>query len=133
MTLVVDASVVVAGLLGAGADQSWAWQQLASAQLVAPHLMPAEAANSLRRAVRVGKLTSERASAAHRRLVALPVALFPYPAFADRVWELRDTVTACGAWYVALAEALDASLATLDARLASASGPRCAFALPPPL
>ena len=35
------------------------------------------------------------------------------------------------AGYVALAEALDAPLATLDARLSRADGPRCAFELPP--
>ncbi|HET9244039.1 MAG TPA: hypothetical protein VFN99_11420 [Gaiella sp.] len=34
------------------------------------------------------------------------------------------------AWYVALAEALDAPLATLDARLCAAPGPRCEFAMP---
>jgi predicted nucleic acid-binding protein len=32
---------------------------------------------------------------------------------------------------VALAEALDVPLATLDRRLATASGPRCGFVLPP--
>jgi predicted nucleic acid-binding protein len=35
------------------------------------------------------------------------------------------------AWYVALAESLEAELATLDTRLARASGPRCGFRLSP--
>lgn len=35
------------------------------------------------------------------------------------------------AWYVALAELLDADFATLDARLARAAGPACGFLLPP--
>jgi predicted nucleic acid-binding protein len=59
------------------------------------------------------------------------VALFPYRPFADRIWELRDTVTSYDAWYVALAESLDAPLATLDRRLAGAHGPICRFSLPP--
>jgi predicted nucleic acid-binding protein len=50
--------------------------------------------------------------------------------FVGRAWELRDTVSAYDAWYVALAEALDAPLATLDIRLAQSSGPRCTFLLP---
>ena len=40
-------------------------------------------------------------------------------------------VTAYDAWYVALAEAFDADLATLDVRLSQAPGPRCAFRVPP--
>jgi predicted nucleic acid-binding protein len=39
-------------------------------------------------------------------------------------------LTAYDAWYVALAEALETRLVTLDRRLARASGPRCGFVLP---
>jgi predicted nucleic acid-binding protein len=55
------------------------------------------------------------------------VDLFPYDPFADRVWELRQNVTAYDAWHVALAESLSAPLATLDGRLRRAVGPRCSF------
>jgi predicted nucleic acid-binding protein len=40
-------------------------------------------------------------------------------------------VTPYDAWYVALAEALDATLVTLDLRLARANGPTCTFLTPP--
>ena len=50
MTLVVDASMVVAGLTDSGADGRWAESLLAGDALAAPHLMPVEAANILRRA-----------------------------------------------------------------------------------
>jgi predicted nucleic acid-binding protein len=40
-------------------------------------------------------------------------------------------VTCCDGWYVAVAELLDAPLATLDGRLANLPGPRCRFLLPP--
>ncbi len=43
----------------------------------------------------------------------------------DRVWQLRDSVRGWDAFYVVLAEALDAPLVTLDARLARAPGPTC--------
>ena len=63
-------------------------------------------------------------------LARLPIDLYPFEPVAQRVWELRDTVSAYDAWYVALAEALDVPLATLDTRLAKAPGPRCAFLVP---
>ena len=45
---------------------------------------------------------------------------------AERAWELRENVSFYDALYVALAEALEAPLVTLDARLAGrpASAPR---------
>ena len=60
----------------------------------------------------------------------LPVELFPFGPLAARVWELRENVTPYDAWYVALAESLDADVATLDVRLSRAAGPRCTFRLP---
>jgi predicted nucleic acid-binding protein len=42
-----------------------------------------------------------------------------------------QNLTAYDAWYVALAESLGATLATVDLRLTHATGPRCAFATPP--
>lgn len=63
-------------------------------------------------------------------LAAPPVTLYPYAPCAVRAWELRANVTTHDAWYVALAELLDAPLATLDRSLSRASGPRCTFVLP---
>lgn len=56
--------------------------------------------------------------------------LYPYSTCAERVWELRADVTTYTAWYVAVAELLDAPLATLDLPLSRAPGPRCDFVLP---
>lgn len=131
MTVVVDASQVVAALADTGVAGEWARTQLAAGTLAAPHLMPVEVANVLRRQVAAGELSSDNASMAHTDLVALPVELFPYQPFARRVWELRENVTAYDAWYVALAESLDAPLLTLDLRLASAPGLRCRIVTPP--
>lgn len=130
MTLVVDASVVVAALVDTGAIGQWADQLLASDDLAAPHLMPAEVANILRRAALVGEISADTAALAHADLLTLRVGLFAYEPVAARVWELRENVTAYDAWYVALAELLGAQLATLDSRLANSSGPRCGFSTP---
>jgi predicted nucleic acid-binding protein len=123
--------MVVAALVDDGVEGRWADALLETGDLVAPHLMQVEAANILRRAALTGAISADTASLAHADLLALPVTLFAYEPFAARVWELRETVTAYDAWYVALAEATDSPLATLDRRLAKATGPRCAFQTPP--
>lgn len=131
MTLVVDASLVVAALVDGGPAGEWAEGVLLSDQLAAPHLMPVEGANVLRRAALAGDVTMDSASLAHADLQALRVDLFPYDLVADRAWALRSNLTLYDAWYVALAELLDAKLATLDQRLARAPGPKCDFLVPP--
>lgn len=131
MTLVLDASVVVAALLDSGPTGAWAEAVLQSGPLAAPHLMPVEAANVLRRAASAGDVSADVASLAHADLLSLRIELFPYAPCAARVWELRAGITAYDAWYVALAETLGASLATLDPRLTRAPGPRCPFTTPP--
>ncbi len=60
----------------------------------------------------------------------LSLETFGFDPFADRIWELRHTVTGYDAWYVALAEALRLPLATLDAKLAHAAGTKCTFLTP---
>jgi predicted nucleic acid-binding protein len=47
---------------------------------------------------------------------------YPHDFLLPRVWELRESLTAYDAVYVALAEALDAPLLTCDRRLATAPG-----------
>jgi predicted nucleic acid-binding protein len=131
MTLVVDSGLVVAALVDRGPDGTWADQLLATDDLAAPHLMPVEVANILRRATMSGEISADTASMAHSDLLSLRVELFSYEPFATRVWELRDNVTAYDGWYVALAESLGARFATLDRRLSGAPGPQCAFAVPP--
>src|SRR5579864_4922309 len=130
MTVVVDASVVVAALLDAGPAGVWAEDVLQSEPLAAPHVLPAEAANMMRRAALGREVPADVAALAHVDLTALPVEPFPYEPFASRVWELRRNLTAYDAWYVALAESLGASLATLDGTLRRSPGPRCTFLAP---
>jgi predicted nucleic acid-binding protein len=132
VTLVIDASMVVAALVDSGTDGRWAESQLTSDSLAAPHLLTAEASSILRRSALAGTISAEQASLAYSDLLDLRVELFPYAPFATRIWDLRGNVTCYDAWYVALAEALNAPLATLDARLARASGPRCRFMVAAP-
>lgn len=130
MTIVVDASMVVAALVDDGPEGRWADGLLAHDQLAAPHHMPMEVANILRRAGLASDVSGDTATLAHADLMALRVELFPYTVVADRTWELRKNVSTYDGCYVALAELLDADLATLDRRLSRASGPRCRFLVP---
>ncbi|MGO9560635.1 MAG: type II toxin-antitoxin system VapC family toxin [Acidimicrobiales bacterium] len=124
----IDASVMVAALVDAGPVGSWAESVLLSGPLAAPHLLPIETANVLRRLALAGDISADVAALAHRDLLAIRMELFPYAPLGDRVWELRPNVTAYDASYVALAELLGAPLATLDMRLTRLKSVTCEFA-----
>ena len=131
MTAVVDSSVLVSALVDTGPQGAWAESVVAGGELTCPELALAEASNILRRLELTGDLSSREATAARENLMRLDLGLFPFAPFAGRVWELRLNLTCYDAWYVALAEALDSPLATLDERLGRASGPRCEIIIPP--
>ncbi len=130
MTTVVDASVVIAALVGTDDTGEWAESLLLDGQLAAPHLLPVEVASMLRLAVQSGDLSTDLATLAYADLLDLRIQLYPYAPFSVRVWELRDNVTPYDAWYVSLAEFLEIPLATLDRKLAKAAGTRCEFLMP---
>jgi len=130
VTAVVDSSAVVAALLDGGADGNWARRQLERPWLATPAHMFVEVSAVLRREVLAARLGRDVAALAHLDLVELPVTVFPFEPLSSRVWELHPSVTAYDAGFVALAEALDVPLVTLDARLARANGPTCVFLLP---
>lgn len=132
MTLVVDSGFVVAALVDNGPVGTWAAAQLSQDNLAAPHLMPVEVANILRRTSLAGEISVDTAAMAYTDLLNLPVELFAYEPFAARIWELRGNITTYDGWYVALAESLSAQLATIDLRLSRAAGARCEFLTPPP-
>jgi predicted nucleic acid-binding protein len=130
LSVVVDSSVVVAALLDTGDKGTWAEKILEQDDLYAPELLRVESANVLRRLERGKEITEQEANAAFEELMELNVELHAFEPFSERVWELRHNVTSYNGWYVALAEALDLPLATLDGRLARADGPRCRFLTP---
>lgn len=120
-SLVVDASALVALLTDAGADGEWAAATLRGAMLSAPELVHFETANVLRRLQVAGELLPVEATLAHDDLLLLPLQLWPYAPLAQRVWDLRGSLTCYDASYVALARLLAAPLVTTDRRLARAA------------
>lgn len=127
---VVDASTVVAALVDGGPAGDWAATYLEHGGLAAPHLLPVEVCNVLRRASLAGRLSEEVAVQALGDLLDLHVDLYPFEPFVHRVWALRHALTAYDAWYVALAETLGVELITLDERLARAPGLACSVRTP---
>jgi predicted nucleic acid-binding protein len=59
----------------------------------------------------------------------LPITRYPHDSLLDRIWSLGHSLTAYDAAYVALAEALDATLITHDERLAAAPENRATIEL----
>ncbi len=131
-SIVCDASALVALLLDDGADGRWAADMLAGAELAAPSLATFEVANIIRRHLLAGLVSSDQAAQAHADLLDLAIECWPYGTLAPRAWELRRNLSSYDASYVALAELLNAPLATLDGRIARAPGVRCRVATPPP-
>ena len=127
MTAVVDASVLVAALVDSGREGAWAESALSDGGLAAPELVLAETCNILRRLQLAREISRLEANGAQSDLLRLEMDLFPFMPFAGRVWALRGNLTCYDAWYVALAEALDCPLLTLDRKLCRATGPKCDF------
>ena len=123
--IVVDASVLAPALADDGDDGRIARARVANESLAAPELVDLEVLSVLRGLVRAGSLTAERATEGLMDLVDLPLRRAPHRTLVTRCWELRGNVTPYDAAYIALAELLDATLVTADARLARAPGITC--------
>jgi predicted nucleic acid-binding protein len=128
--LVVDASCVAEVVL-AGPDAEPVRERLATdPEQAAPHLVDAEVLGVVRRARRRGELDGTAARQAIDDLRSWPATRVDHRPLLERAWQLRDSLSAPDALYVALAEALDATLLTLDRRIRRADGPRCRIAIP---
>ena len=89
-----------------------------------PHLMDVEVTQGLRRLVRAGEVSAARAAEAIEDLNDFDLHRHAHLTLLTRAWQLRENVTAYDAMYVALAEALDATMITCDEPLAKTPGHR---------
>jgi predicted nucleic acid-binding protein len=128
---VCDASALVALLVDDGEAGTWVTRRLSDKDLLAPHLVAFETANILRRLELASLLSIDQAAQAHADLLDLAIELWPYDLLAGRSRQLRANLTTYDASYVALAEAADVPLVTLDHRIARAPDVRCAVLSPP--
>ena len=121
--IVLDASAVIELLLNTQRGARVAERIADPAEsLHAPHLLGVEVAQVLRRYATSAVISGPVGKVALTDLDDLDVELYEHEPLLDRVWELRDNVTAYDAVYLALAEVLDAPLVTFDRKLAVAPG-----------
>ena len=125
--IVLDASAAVALLVDSGPAGEQIGQVLLQHEIAYPSLLQYEIASALRRLAASEAITSQLAKRSLRESTLLGGQPFEFADVTERVWELRHTLSAYDAAYVALAELLDVPLLTLDARLRAAPGTRCQF------
>ena len=86
------------------------------------HLLDVEFVQVLRRLVREGTLSPKRAEEAAEDMAVLRITRYAPVLLLQRIWRLRQNLSAYNAAYVALAEELQAPLITRDQRIAAAPG-----------
>lgn len=119
--IVVDASATFDLLTGSGERGRWVASRVASfPEWHCPEVVDPEVLHALRRRVAMKELSEDRAAGVIARLLTAPLTRYPHRPFVERAWELRGQLTPYDAMYVALAEALGATLVTTDRRLARA-------------
>ena len=130
--IVVDASVIV-DLLAADDihRRTVARERLTSGDAIfAPAYLDIEIVAAMRGLARRSDVLAADAPALIALSLRMPIRREPLAqATAERIWELRDNMTAYDAGYVALAEQLTASLLTCDRKFTAVPGLRCAVEL----
>jgi predicted nucleic acid-binding protein len=125
--IVVDASAALAGLLNDGPARSL----LGAERLHAPHLIDSEIASGMRRQVLQNGLSEPEGWHALSTWRRLAVTRYPVYGLFERIWRVRDNLSAYDAAYVALAETLECALITADARLGHSGQARCPITVVP--
>jgi predicted nucleic acid-binding protein len=127
---VIDTSAMIEVLTGNKPDETLR-KRVQLSRLAAPEIFDLEAANVLRRLVRRGALRAADATEFLTDIGNAPVARAPHRPLIERVWQLRHSVRAYDAAYLALAEHLGVPLVTCDAKLAGSNGHRAEIELYP--
>ena len=125
--MVIDASVVVDGLLDPTSVGDHARAARGQSGVYVPDLLYPEVSNALRREEVRQQRPMEQEFAS---LLRLPWDRVPFGSFGRLTWPLRHDVSLYDAVYVALGMVLQAPLATTDRKLARVATPYCAVVIP---
>lgn len=123
--IVVDASCIVQLLTSADEVAMAVKSFLRGKALYAPTLVDYEVTSALRGMSRKRPEVDQSAGAYLQYLAAMPIRRESAQPLIARIWGLRHNYTAYDASYVALAEALDATLVTCDEKFERAGAARC--------
>lgn len=127
--IVLDASALLEILLRTAAGHRAESRLAQDGDGCAPHLIDVEVVQALRRLAAARQIGETRAREAVEDFADMPLQRYAHEPLVERMWSLRQNLTAYDAAYVALAEALGAPLLTTDRRLASAPGHRARIEL----
>jgi predicted nucleic acid-binding protein len=121
--IVIDASLGLEMFLR-GRDAIKIKDQIDAAgrEMAVPEVFDLEIIQSLRRLAHKKQISSNRAERALDVARHAPVDRFSHSVMRDRIWALRENLTAYDAAYFALAEMLDAPLWTRDAKFTEVPG-----------
>jgi predicted nucleic acid-binding protein len=123
--LVVDASCLFEVVADTPRAAAIAARLAVDVDQAAPHVIDVEVMGVVRAQYLRGRLDGTAAGQAVADLRDWPGQRVGHRWLLERAWQLRDSVRGWDAFYVALAEAFDATLLTMDKRLAAAHGPTC--------
>jgi len=123
--VVLDASAAVNLLIGEDHVARRVIWAVGEARLLAPAVFPFEVTNVVRRQLAAHLISPEAAQNAWEGLGDLAVELWPWEALAERVWQLRGSITSYDASYIALAELMECPLVTTDSKLAAMAPTTC--------
>jgi predicted nucleic acid-binding protein len=116
--IVLDASVVVELLInGSSADSIRNDLAGRTDSFAVPHLLDIEVASAFRKMAAGQRIDSHRAEQFLVGLAMFPAERYAHLPLLARIWELRHNFTCYDATYIALAEAMDATIYTCDAKL----------------
>ena len=128
--LIVDASCLFEVVADAASAEAVRSHLVEDQDHAAPHLVDAEVLSVVRRHHLIGELDVTAARLAIDDLRDWPGERVGHRGLLERAWELRDRVRPWDGLYVALAEAFEARLLTLDRRLARVGGLGCEVIVP---
>jgi predicted nucleic acid-binding protein len=126
--IVVDASALL-DLILLRPNASRIADAMRGQSVAAPELIVVETSSALARLERAGELRTHDADVAIRDVGEMPMSLVGHSPLHARAWALRGSLPLAGAFYVACAELLTATLLTSDGRLARAPLSRVAVTL----
>jgi predicted nucleic acid-binding protein len=122
MAVVVDASVIVDALLGGELGRAITAEMWRRGDKHAPVTIDAEVLHAVRRRWLRGDIPDTDAQRVLAVFQTTKITRHPVQPLVDRMWALRQNITAYDAGYVALAETLNMPLLTRDRRLSQSSG-----------